>query len=254
MRFILTLLGIHLYSYSAWCLVYCLHIYIKVRGSIQTRCLKLGGQTHADKNSSEMLPVVGHISGGWLTGSSLQKLSQSFSFLKESFSCLDKAMTFMCFFFSHCFVALVVCFRSLSCWKTHQLIFSVLAEGRKLSSKFNPCSSILQPSCPVSLTENLTMSSPPCLTVVVVWAVFLPTQHVQLVPDSSMLVSSALSSKPSQSCSVLPVGFMVTVVPTAFRLLTTTFLMVIFTLWGKTLHGAPDPGWLMVIYILSICK
>lgn len=64
MRFILTLLGIHLYSYSAWCFVYCLHIYIKVRGSIQTRCLKLGGETHADKNSSKMLPVVGHISGG----------------------------------------------------------------------------------------------------------------------------------------------------------------------------------------------
>lgn len=39
-RFILTLRGIHLYSYSAWCFVYCLHIYIKVRGSIQTRCLK----------------------------------------------------------------------------------------------------------------------------------------------------------------------------------------------------------------------
>ncbi len=35
----------------------------------------------------------------------------------------------MCFFLSHSFVALAVCFGSLSCWKTHQWpIFSVLAE------------------------------------------------------------------------------------------------------------------------------
>ncbi len=48
---------------------------------------------------------------------------------------LGHSRTLMCFFLSHSFVALVVCFGSLSCWKLHpRPIFSVLAEGRRFSS------------------------------------------------------------------------------------------------------------------------
>ncbi len=41
---------------------------------------------------------------------------------------LGHCRTLMCFFLSHCFVALAVCFGSLSCWNTHpRPIFNALA-------------------------------------------------------------------------------------------------------------------------------
>nr|DBA32340.1 TPA: hypothetical protein GDO54_000140 [Pyxicephalus adspersus] len=41
--------------------------------------------------------------------------------------------TFMCFFLSHSFAALAVCFGSFSCWNTHpRPIFNALAEGRSV--------------------------------------------------------------------------------------------------------------------------
>ncbi len=78
-----------------------------------------------------------HISGGILSHSSLQILSKSLRFrgwrlATRTFSSLHRfsmglrsgdwlghSRTLMCFFWSHSFVALAVCFGSLSCWNTH---------------------------------------------------------------------------------------------------------------------------------------
>ena len=58
--------------------------------------------------------------------SSLHRFSMGF----RSGDWLGHSRTFICFFFSHSFVALAICFGSLSCWKTHpQPIFSALTEG-----------------------------------------------------------------------------------------------------------------------------
>ncbi len=78
-----------------------------------------------------------HISGGILSHSSLQILSESLRFrgwqlATRTFHSLDRlsmglrsgdwldhSRTLMCFFLSHSFVALAVCLGSLSCWNTH---------------------------------------------------------------------------------------------------------------------------------------
>lgn len=106
-------------------------------------------------SSGTTFVVVGYqvcrFQAGALAHSSLQKPLKSFRFLGSclaicSFSSLLRfsirlrsgawlghSLTLMCFFFSHSFVALVVCFGSLSCHP--RPIFDVLAEGRRLSSK-----------------------------------------------------------------------------------------------------------------------
>ena len=70
---------------------------------------------------------------------------------------LGHSRTFICFFLSHSFVVLVVCFGSLSYWKIPpQPIFSALTEGRRLSPK-NMAPFILPSirwSCPVPLAEK----------------------------------------------------------------------------------------------------
>ncbi len=87
-----------------------------------------------------------HISGGILSHSSLQILSKSsrfwgwclptrtfsslhrFSLGWRSGDWLGNSKTLMCFFLSHSFVALAVCFGSLSCWNNHpQPVFNALA-------------------------------------------------------------------------------------------------------------------------------
>ncbi len=87
-----------------------------------------------------------HISGGILSHSSSQILSKSLRFrgwrlATRTFSSLQRfsmglrsgdwlghSRTLMCFFLSHSFVALAVCFGSLSCWNTHpRPIFNALA-------------------------------------------------------------------------------------------------------------------------------
>lgn len=82
----------------------------------------------------------------------------------------------MCFFISHSLVALVVCFGSLSCWKTQR-------GGRRFASK------ILQ-----------------YMTSCAFWS----TGTLQAQQDFNPL-----------RCSVLPMVFLVTVVPTSFISLTT---------------------------------
>ncbi len=87
---------------------------------------------------------------------------------------LGHSRTLMCFFLSHSFVALVVCFGSLSCWKLHpRPIFSVLAEGRRFSSNIlwylaPSIGPSMRRSHPVPLAEKQLqnmMFPPPCLTV-----------------------------------------------------------------------------------------
>ncbi len=107
----------------------------------------------------------------------------------------------MCFFLSHSFVALAVCFGSLSCWKIHPLpIFRDLAEGWRFSSKIvQYIGPSMRSSRPVPLAEKQsqrTMFPPPCLTVGMVflgrWSpfLFLQTRRVELMPKRSILVSS----------------------------------------------------------------
>ena len=213
--------------------------------------------------------------------------------------------TLICLFFSHSFVALAVCFGSLSCWKTHPWpIFSALTEGRWLSPKISRyMAPFILPSIrcrPVPLAAKHPQSlrfPPPCFTVGMVFLglysafLFLQTWRVELMPNRSILVSSdhitfsqvssgssrcslanfrqactcAFFSRgslpawqdfnPSQ-CSVLLMVLFVTVVPTAFRSLTSsscvvlgwslTFLIIIDIPRGKILLGAPDRGRLVV--------
>ena len=118
---------------------------------------------------------------------------------------LGHSRTLICFFLSHSFVALAVCFESLSCWKTHpQPIFSALTEGKRLSPKisrylapFNPPS--IWWSRPVPLAEKHHQSirfPPPCFRVGRVFLglysafLFLKTRRVELMSNSSILVSS----------------------------------------------------------------
>ena len=66
--------------------------------------------------------------------SSLHRFSMGF----RSGDWLGHSRTLICFFFSHSFVALAVCFWSLSCWKAHPPpIVSALTEGRRLSAKIS---------------------------------------------------------------------------------------------------------------------
>uniref|UniRef100_A0A8C7U182 Transporter n=1 Tax=Oncorhynchus mykiss TaxID=8022 RepID=A0A8C7U182_ONCMY len=64
----------------------------------------------------------------------LYKLCRATGTFKEV--SINIILTIMCFFLSHSFVALAVCFGSLSCWNTHpRPIFNALAERRRFSPK-----------------------------------------------------------------------------------------------------------------------
>ena len=110
----------------------------------------------------------------------------------------------MCFFLSHSFVALAVCFGSLSYWNTHtRPIFSVLTEARRFSLKI---SLYLAPSIlpstrcsrlvPLADKQTQSIMLPlPCLMIKMVFfgsksAFFLQTRPIELMPKSSILVSS----------------------------------------------------------------
>ncbi len=67
---------------------------------------------------------------------------------------LGHSRTLMCFFLSHFFVALAVCFGSLSCWNTHpRPIFNALAlmVHRYMAPSIVP---LMRCSCPVPLAEK----------------------------------------------------------------------------------------------------
>ncbi len=124
-----------------------------------------------------------HISGGILTHSSLQILSKSlrfrgwclatrtfrslhrFSMGLRSGDWLGHSRTLMCFFLSHSFVALAVCFGSLSCWNTHPWpIFNALA--LTVHGPVHRPFDAVQLSSPLSRkTPQSIMFPPPCLMV-----------------------------------------------------------------------------------------
>ncbi len=81
---------------------------------------------------------------------------------------LGHSRTLMCFFLSHSFVALAVCFGSLSCWNTHpRPIFNALAGFNALALTVHgpvhrPFDAV-QLSCPLSRkTPQSIMFPPPC--------------------------------------------------------------------------------------------
>ncbi len=100
-------------------------------------------QSKRSDDSCSWAPGLHTISGGILSHSSLQILSKSLRFrgwrlATRTFSSLHRfsmglrsgdylghSRTLMCFFLSHYFVALAVCFGWLSCWNTHPLPISV---------------------------------------------------------------------------------------------------------------------------------
>ena len=137
--------------------------------------------------------------------------TQSFSSLHRfSMGCrsgdrLGHSRTLIYFFLSHSFVALAVCFGSLSCWKTHpRPIFSTLTEGRRLSPKISQYMApfilpLIRWSHPVPFAEKHPQSirfPPPRFTVEMVFLglysafLFLQTRWVELMPISSILVWS----------------------------------------------------------------
>ncbi len=200
----------------------------------------------------------------------------------------------MCFFWSHSFVDLAVCFGSLSCWNTHpRPIFNALA----LTVHGPVHRPLMRCSCPVPLAEKhpkTIMFPPPCLKVGMMFLgsqaafLLLQTHRDELMPKSWILVSSdhntftqfsseslanfrractcaflskgtlrALQDFSPSRRSVLPIVFLVTMIPDALRSLTSssrvvlgwflTVLMITETPRGEILHGAPDRGRLTVI-------
>ena len=110
----------------------------------------------------------------------------------------------MCFFLNHSFVALVVCFGSLSCWNTHPWpIFNSLAEGRRFSPNSTVHGPVHRPFDAVKLSCPLSRKIPSKHNVstsvfdggdgvlgVIGSILLLLTRRVELMPKSSILVSS----------------------------------------------------------------
>ncbi len=239
--------------------------------------------------------------GGWRLATRTFSSLHRFSMGLRSGDWLGHSRTLMCFFLSHSFVALAVCFGSLSCWNTHQRpIFNALA--LTVHGPVHRPFDAVQLSCPLNRkTPQSIMFPPPCLTVGMVflgsWAAFLllQTRRVELMPKSLILVSSdhntftqfsseslanfrractcaflsrgtlrALQNFSPSQRSVLPIVFLVTMVPVALRSLTRssrvvlgwflTVLMIIETPRGEILHGAPDRGRLTVILFLPFAN
>ncbi len=109
---------------------------------------------------------------------------------------LGHSKTLMCFFLSHSFIALAVCFGSLSCWNTHlRPIFNALA--LTVHGPVHHTFDAVQLSCPLS------RKTPPMHNVStsmfdsgdgVLWVIGsippLPNMRVELMPKSSILVES----------------------------------------------------------------
>ena len=183
---------------------------------------------------------------------------------------LGHSRTLICFFLSHSFVALAICFGSLSCWKTHpRPIFSALTEGRRLSPKISRyMAPFILPSVsrPVPLAEKHPQSirfPPPCFTVGMVflglYSILVSSDHITFSQASSGSSRCSLANfrractcaffsrgtlraqqdfNPSR-CNVLLMVLFVTVVPTAFPIAPTVVnfspsCLLIFFVSGKT--------------------
>ncbi len=208
---------------------------------------------------------------------------------------LGHSRTLMRFFLSHSFVVLAVCLGSLSCWNTHpRPIFNALAGFNALALALYMAPSIvpfMRCNCPVPLAEKHPQSimfPPPCLTVgigsippppntaswvdakeldfgliwpqhfhpVLLWIIGKLQTGCTCTFLSRGTLRALQDFSPSRR-SVLPIVFLVTMVPAALRSLTRssrvvlgwflTVLKIIETLRGEILHGAPVRGRLTVI-------
>jgi len=93
---------------------------------------------------------------GWCLATRTFSSLHRFSMGLRSGDWLGHSRTLMCFFLSHSFVALAVCFGSLSCWKTHpRPIFNALA-GFNAWPWWHMTSIIpsVRCSCPVPFAEK----------------------------------------------------------------------------------------------------
>ncbi len=205
----------------------------------------------------------------------------------------------MCFFLTHSFVALAVCFGSLSCWNIHpRSIFNALAGFNVLAlmvhGPVHRSFDAVQLSCPLSWKTppkhnvSTSMFDGGDGVLGVIGSIPPPPNTASWVDASWILVSydhntfTQFSSESlanfRQACtcaylsrgtlralqhfspsrrSLLPIFFLVTMVPAALRSLTRssrvelgwflTVLMIIETPRGKILHGAPDRRRLTVI-------
>ncbi len=203
----------------------------------------------------------------------------------------------MCFFLSHSFVALAVCFGSLSRWNTHpRPIFNALALtvhgpihrpfdtvqlscplSRNTPPKHNVSTSVFDSENGVLWSHRQHFSSSENSELSWCNRAWFWSQHglnhntfTQFSSESlanfrqartcailSKGTVRALQDFSNSRCSVLPIVFLVTMVPAALRSLTTssrvvlgwflTVLMIIETPRGEILHGAPVRARLTVI-------
>ena len=164
------------------------------------RTIGLGGETFFGKHRGQTFVVVFQQGlGGILVHSSLQIVSKSLRFkgchlATRSFSSLHRfsmgfrsgdwlghSRTLICLFLSHSFVALAVCFGSLSFWKTHPR--PILTEGSRLLPKISRYMAtfifpLIRWSRPVPLAEKGPQSIRfplPCFTVGMVFLGFYST-------------------------------------------------------------------------------
>ncbi len=108
---------------------------------------------------------------GPLLHTGLLQIFQVFGFRTGDW--LGHSRTLKCFLQSHSLVALAVCLRSLSCWKTQpRPVFNALTEGRSLLGKIlrymPPTFPSIRCSRPVPFAEKHPQSMmfpPPCFTV-----------------------------------------------------------------------------------------
>ncbi len=118
---------------------------------------------HWQRNYQSIILMVGLFEQTF--GNSNLQFLHRFSMGLRSGDWLGHSRTLMCFFLSHSFVALAVCFGSLSCWNTHpRPIFNALA--LTVHGPIHRPFDAVQLSCPLSRkTPQSIMFPPPCLTV-----------------------------------------------------------------------------------------
>ncbi len=112
---------------------------------------------------------------------------------------LGHSRTLMCFFLSHSFVALAVCFGSLSCWNTHpRPIFNALAGFNALAvnGPVHRSFDAVQLFCPLSRKTSPKHNVSTSMfdggdgVLLGIGSIPPPPRRVDLKPKSSILVSS----------------------------------------------------------------
>ncbi len=247
-----------------------------------------------------------HISGGILSHSSLQILSESLRFrgwqlATRTFHSLDRlsmglrsrdwldhSKTLMCFFLSHSFVALAVCLGSLSCWNTHpRPILNALA--LTVHGPAHRPFDVVQLSCPFSRKAppkqnvSTSMFNGGDGDLGVIDSIPPPPNTASWVDAKELNFWSQLLANFRRACtcvflsrgtlrelqdfslsrhSVLPIVFLLTMVPAALRSLTRSSSVVLgwfrsHDTWNSMrwdLAWSPSPREIELFCVSSICE